>query len=232
MSDSGSPAKIPVITIDGPSGSGKGTISLRLARQLGLHFLDSGALYRVLALAARQANIDLQDEAALAALAGELDVSFPAGDACEGKIMLSGQDVSRDIRSETCGNDASRVAALRSVRSALLDRQRSFRQPPGLVADGRDMGTVVFPDALVKVFLTASPEERAKRRYNQLKEKGISANLESLVNEVAERDHRDSTRALSPLRPADDAHILDTSHLDIEQSLDRVLAWVAPALKL
>ena len=232
MSDSGSPAKIPVITIDGPSGSGKGTISLRLARQLGLHFLDSGALYRVLALAARQANIDLQDEAALAALAGELDVSFPAEDACEGKIMLSGQDVSRDIRSETCGNDASRVAALRSVRSALLDRQRSFRQPPGLVADGRDMGTVVFPDALVKVFLTASPEERANRRYNQLKEKGISANLESLVNEVAERDHRDSTRALSPLRPADDAHILDTSHLDIEQSLDRVLAWVAPALKL
>jgi cytidylate kinase len=230
MTDSNSSAKIPVIAIDGPSGSGKGTISRRLASQLGLHFLDSGALYRVLAYAARQRGIDLEDEAALAELGGSLEVTFPAGGATEGQIMLCGRDVSSDIRSETCGNDASRVAALVSVRRALLDRQRVFRQPPGLVADGRDMGTVVFPDAIVKVFLTASPEERARRRYNQLKEKGISASLEILIREVAERDHRDSTRAVSPLRPADDACILDTSSQDVEQSLQKVLVLVEPVL--
>ncbi|MGA7799688.1 MAG: (d)CMP kinase [Gammaproteobacteria bacterium] len=209
---------IPVVTIDGPSGSGKGTVSQRLAEALGWHFLDSGALYRLLALAAERRGISLDDEPRLAALAGQLDVRFPPGDG----VYLDGEQVESAIRTETCGNAASRVAVLAGVRSALLDRQCSFRQSPGLVADGRDMGTVVFPDAPVKIFLTASAEERARRRYKQLKEKGLGANLAGLVDEIAERDRRDANRPVAPLKPAPDAHEVDTTALDIDGTVARV----------
>lgn len=214
----------PVITIDGPSGSGKGTISHILALQLGWHFLDSGALYRVLALAAQRHGIALDDEPALAALADSLDVKFePATTRTPEKVILENQEVTADIRTETCGNAASKVAVLPQVRQALLERQRAFRQFPGLVADGRDMGTVVFPAAETKIFLTASAGERAQRRYNQLKEKGIGANLSALRDEIAQRDLRDSQRAVSPLKPADDASLLDTSDLGIDEVVQQVL---------
>ncbi|HKK14072.1 MAG TPA: (d)CMP kinase [Gammaproteobacteria bacterium] len=217
---------VPVVTVDGPGGSGKGTISQRIASALGWHFLDSGALYRVLALAARDQGVPLDDEPALARLARDLDVVFePAGG-----IRLGGREVAAEIRTEACGNAASRVAALPAVRDALLARQRALRRAPGLVADGRDMGTVVFPEAPVKVFLTASAEERARRRHNQLKEKGLDASLSSLVAEIAERDRRDANRAVAPLKPAPDAVMVDTTDLDIDATVARVQEIIAARL--
>ena len=215
---------VPVLTIDGPSGSGKGTICALVARELGWHLLDSGALYRLVALGAMRHDIDLANESALAEYAAHLDVSFelqPDGSAPG--ILLEGELVGDAIRSESCGNAASQVAALGSVREALLQRQRDFQQPPGLVADGRDMGTVVFPRAGVKIFLTASVDERAQRRYKQLKDKGISANLPDLLTEIAERDARDAQRSVSPLKPAADAVVLDTTSLTINEVRDKVL---------
>lgn len=214
---------VPVITIDGPSGSGKGTIAQQLAVELGWHFLDSGALYRILAYAAGQRGIDLADADSLAELGRSLPVSFSPDNA---RISLEAIDITNEIRTETAGNAASKVAVIPAVRAALLDRQRAFRTMPGLVADGRDMGTVVFPDAALKVFLTASAEERARRRYNQLIEKGLSANLPSLVTDIAERDQRDANRPVAPLRPADDATVIDTSDLGIEATLEQVRALV------
>jgi cytidylate kinase len=207
---------IPVIAIDGPSASGKGTIASRVARELGFHYLESGALYRVLALVSlRQDSVD---EATLADVAARMDVSFQGGD-----VLLDEEDVSSQIRSEPCGIRASEVARLPAVRQALLRRQRAFRRPPGLVADGRDMGTVVFPDASLKIFLTASPDVRAERRYKQLKEKGIDANLRALSRDLRERDERDTKRAVAPLVPAPDSQVLDSSALSIEQVVDRIL---------
>lgn len=217
---------IPVLTIDGPSGSGKGTIAQMIARDLGWHYLDSGAIYRVLAQAALKHNIELDDEIALTDLAQTLDVSFTVA-VGELKVMLEGQDVSLLIRSETAGNAASRVAALPPVRAALLQRQRDFRTMPGLVTDGRDMGTVVFPDAPFKVFLTASAEERAQRRYKQLKQKGIESNLSDLIAEISERDRRDSERKVAPLRPAEGALILDSTELGIDAVYEQVSAFCA-----
>ncbi len=218
-------ANIPVLTVDGPSGSGKGTVARLVAARLGWRFLDSGALYRLLALAAEKRGVSWHDEAALSALALALEVEFVGGDADnEPTVMLSGEDVSLAIRSESCGNNASKVAALPGVREALLARQRAFRERPGLVADGRDMGTVVFPDAGTKVFLEASPEERAARRHKQLKEKGIDASLRDLVKEIAERDTRDRVRCVSPLKPAEDARVIDTTSLSIDEVVDQVLA--------
>lgn len=218
---------IPVITIDGPSGSGKGTISQIVAQCLGWNLLDSGALYRLLALAARQAGIPLDNEAVLAVLAKKLDVQFVAGtdvqSPSQNQVMLEGQDVGALLRSEQCGNDASKIAALPAVREALLDRQRAFRAPPGLVADGRDMGSVIFPDADLKIFLTASAERRALRRHKQLKDKGVDVKIPDLVEEIAERDERDSTRSVAPMAPARDAVVLDSSDLSIEQVVARVM---------
>jgi len=216
---------IPVLTIDGPSGSGKGTLAQRMAEKLGWHYLDSGAIYRVLAQAALKHQIDLTDEAALASIAGQLDVKFVLKDG-QLQVILEGEDVSLLIRSEQAGNAASKVAAFPAVRSALLQRQRDFCQPPGLVTDGRDMGTVVFPDAPYKVFLTASAKVRAERRYKQLKEKGIDSNLSDLVAEISERDERDTQREVAPLRPADDAVILDSTQLGIEAVLEKVSALI------
>ncbi len=221
--------QIPVITIDGPSGSGKGTIAQILATELGWHFLDSGALYRILAFAAQQRGIPLDDQTKLAALALSLPVTFSTTDA---KISLEGIDIKNEIRTEAAGNAASQVAVIPAVRSALLARQRAFRIAPGLVADGRDMGTVVFPDAPVKVFLTASAEERARRRYNQLIEKGLDANLPTLVADIAERDYRDATRAVAPLVPAVDAEIVDTSDLDIAQTVTCVRNLIRQRLSM
>ncbi|HET8807116.1 MAG TPA: (d)CMP kinase [Methylophaga sp.] len=214
-------AEVPVLTIDGPSGSGKGTLAQRMAARLDWHYLDSGALYRVLAQAALMAEIDLADESALANLAVNLPVTFQiAHDTLT--VLLNGQDVSLLIRSEQAGNAASKVAAIPSVRTALLQRQRDFRQAPGLVTDGRDMGTVVFPDAPYKVYLTASAEVRASRRYKQLKEKGIDSNLADLIAEITERDERDQQREVAPLRPAADAIILDSTALGIDAVFQRV----------
>ena len=212
---------IPVLTIDGPSGSGKGTLAQRMAAELGWHYLDSGALYRVLAQAALQAEIDLADESALTELAATLPVTFEV-EADKLTVLLNDQDVSLLIRSEQAGNAASKVAAIPAVRSALLQRQRDFRQTPGLVTDGRDMGTVVFPDAPFKVYLTASAEVRASRRYKQLKEKGIDSNLADLIKEITERDERDQQRDVAPLKPAADAIILDSTALGIDAVFQRV----------
>lgn len=215
--------EVPLITIDGPSGSGKGTISKLLAERLGYHLLDSGALYRLLAHAAQIHAISLDDEDSLSTLAGHLDVQFLADDGEETRILLEGEDVTDTIRTEECGKSASIVAALPSVRTALLARQRAFHHPPGLIADGRDMGTVVFPDANVKYYLTASVEERAERRYKQLKEKGMSVNLASLSVEIAARDDRDANRSVAPLKPADDAIVVDTTNMSIEEVVDQVM---------
>ena len=215
----------PVITIDGPGGSGKGTLAGMLAARLGWHLLDSGALYRLLALAARNHGIELGNEQALATLAAHLDVQFiPATGDAEQQVVLEGDDVSRAIRNETVGAGASQVSALTAVLDALLGRQQVFRQAPGLVADGRDMGTVVFPDAQLKVFLTASPEIRAERRYRQLLEKGETASLAGLLGEINARDERDMNRSIAPLRPADDAILIDSSHMSIENVLETVQA--------
>ena len=208
----------PTITLDGPSGSGKGTISQLLAEKLGWHYLDSGALYRVLALAAQTHGLALDDEAALTTLAEHLDVEFIGGE-----ILLEGESVGESIRGEDCGEAASLVAAIPSVREALLARQRAFRRAPGLIADGRDMGTTVFPSAGLKVFLTASPEERAQRRYKQLKQKGNDVNLPTLLDEIARRDARDGQRGVSPMKPAPEAVVLDTTELDIPQVVERVM---------
>ena len=209
---------VPVIAIDGPSASGKGTVAGRVAEALGFHYLDSGALYRLTALAAARHNVALEDEAALAALALNLNVAFATD-----KICLENEDVSDALRTEAVGNAASIIAALPAVRTALLARQHAFRQAPGLVTDGRDMGSVVFPDAVTKVFLTASAEARAERRYKQLKEKGFSANLENLLDELRERDARDAARSVAPLQQGADASLLDTTHLSIDQAVDAVL---------
>lgn len=217
-----------VITIDGPSGSGKGTIAGLLAKQLGWNLLDSGALYRLLAFAARNHGVDLTNEEALKLLAAHLDVQFIAAAAGQGqKIILEGEEVTDAIRNEYVGAGASQVASLPAVREALLQRQRAFREMPGLVADGRDMGTVVFPDAPLKIFLTASAEERAQRRYLQLKAKGDDVNLVSLLDEIQARDERDIQRAVAPLKPAADAIQLDSTELTIEQVLERILSEVA-----
>jgi cytidylate kinase len=207
---------VPVIAIDGPSASGKGTIAKRVAAALGFHYLESGALYRVVALIALRQG--LQDEVAIAAAAAGMDVYFQ-GD----EILLEDEDVSLHIRHEEVGKRASDIAPMPGVRRALLERQRAFRRPPGLVADGRDMGTVVFPEAALKIFLTASPEVRAQRRYNQLIEKGIAANLGALSRDLAERDARDANRAVAPLVPAPDSQVLDSSSLSVETVADRVL---------
>ncbi|WP_313089616.1 (d)CMP kinase [Pseudomonas sp.] len=220
--------QIPVITIDGPSGSGKGTVAALLAAKLGWNFLDSGALYRLLAFAARNHGVDLTNEEALKLLAAHLDVQFGASQGAEGmQIVLEGEDVTQAIRNEQVGAGASQVAALPAVREALLQRQKAFCEAPGLVADGRDMGTVVFPDAPLKIFLTASAEERARRRYLQLKSKGDDVNLASLLDEIRARDERDTGREVAPLKPADDAVQLDSTELSIEQVLEQILSEVA-----
>ena len=222
--------KVPVITIDGPSGSGKGTISQALAQQLGWHHLDSGALYRLLAYAALQASLDLADEAALIALAGQLSASYRLPTVDNPAILLGGVDVGDALRTEGCAEAASKAAALPAVRQALLAWQRHYRQSPGLIADGRDMGSTVFPDATLKLFLTARPEVRAERRYNQLKNKGIDVDLATLIEEVEARDRRDMSRKASPLKPAADALIIDNSDLDEVSTLQQVLEAVHAAL--
>lgn len=214
----------PVIAIDGPTASGKGTIAQRVAAALGWHYLDSGALYRLAALAAQRAGLGFEDPAGVARIAATLPVGFGA----DGRIRLGGDDVTDAIRAESVGNGASRIAVHGAVRDALLALQRGFRRPPGLVADGRDMGTVVFPDAVLKVFLTASAASRAERRHKQLIEKGISANLASLLQDLTARDARDASRSVSPLVPAQDAHVLDSTSLTVEQTVGRVLdLWAA-----
>jgi CMP/dCMP kinase len=218
--------KEPVITIDGASGTGKGTVSQLLAKRLKWKFLDSGVLYRVLALAAQKHSVALDNEKALEVLAEHLDVQFIAQASNPPQVILEGEEVTDTIRTEKIGNAASIVAALPAVRAALLSRQRAFRDAPGLVADGRDMGTVVFPDAELKIFLTASPEERARRRYSQLKEQGISVNLGDLIKELYERDRRDRERTVAPLKPAEDAILIDTDRLTIEQVVERIVSEI------
>ncbi|KLU16625.1 MULTISPECIES: (d)CMP kinase [Xenorhabdus] len=221
----------PVITVDGPSGAGKGTLCQALAETLNWQLLDSGAIYRVLALAAIHHQVDIQSEDAMVPLAANLDVRFvPANGKL--RVILEGEDVSNEIRTETVGNTASQAATFPRVREALLRRQRAFRIAPGLIADGRDMGTVVFPDAPVKIFLDASAEKRARRRMLQLQEKGFSVNFENLLSEIQERDYRDRNRAVAPLVPAQDALILDSTSMSIEEVIDNALAYARNALEI
>ena len=214
---------VPVIAIDGPSGSGKGTVCRILSERLGWHLLDSGALYRLTALAGAARGLDPADEPGHAAVAAGLDARFEVNETGGERVLLDGRDVTRELRAEVTGNMASVVAVMPSVRAALLERQRGFAVPPGLVADGRDMGTVVFPSAGLKVFLTASAEERARRRYNQLKEKGLAANLAGLSQEILERDRRDSARSVAPLRPAADAVVIDSTGMTVDDVVSRIL---------
>jgi cytidylate kinase len=216
--------RVPILTIDGPSSSGKGTISRIVAARLGWHLLDSGALYRLVALGGQLRNLDPDDVEQHVSVARTMKVQFGSVGEGQEQVLLGGQDVTRKIRTEEAGAGASRVAAWPAVRAALTDRQKAFAQPPGLVADGRDMGTVIFPDAPLKVFLTASAEERAQRRHKQLIEKGSAASLAALSREIAERDQRDSTRQVAPLKPAPDAHLLDSTGLSIEAVVERVLS--------
>jgi cytidylate kinase len=218
--------RIPVITIDGPTASGKGTVASRVAQTLGFAFLDSGALYRLTALAAIESGMNLGDEPELARIAAGLDVRFEGE-----RILLSGREVSDAIRAEAVGVAASRIATLPGVRSALVDLQHGFRRAPGLVADGRDMGTVIFPAADLKVFLTASVEARADRRYKQLIGKGFPATMPALLQDLRERDARDTERTVAPLKPAEGAHLLDTSNMTIEQAVEKVLGWYQSVLK-
>lgn len=222
------PDTAPVLTIDGPSGSGKGTISRLVARKLGWHYLDSGALYRAVGVAAGWAGIDLDDDGALVRCTFDTRVDFREADDGELRVLVNGSDATDELRTETAGAAASAIAAIPQVRTALRDRQRAFRQPPGLVTDGRDMGTVIFPDAAFKVFLTASAEERADRRYKQLKGKGVSVTMDGLLREILARDARDASRPVAPLRPASDAVHIDTTGLGIDEVVERVLKVVAP----
>jgi cytidylate kinase len=212
--------EVPVIAIDGPSGSGKGAVASALAEQLGFSLLDSGALYRVLGVAAHKAGLDFDDTAALTALAGRMHIEF--GRSGPDSVWLNGEDISREIRTDQGSILASRVGEIPAARQALHDRQLAFRKPPGLVADGRDMGTVVFPDAVLKIFLTASVEERAQRRYKQLIGKGIDAILPGLLRDLKARDERDSQRSVSPLKPAEDAVVIDSTDLTLDQVITRV----------
>jgi len=218
-------ADVPVIAIDGPGGSGKGTITTRLANYLGWHFLDSGALYRLTALAVIKKQLSLDNETAVGQLAANLDIRFDTS-GNEVRALLDEQDVSDRLRGEDTGAIASRIAALPAVRAALAGRQRRFREHPGLVADGRDMGTVIFPDAKLKIFLTASAQVRAERRYKQLKEKGESVNLTRLFREIETRDKRDESRSIAPLRPAEDAVIIDSTRLSIKEVFDKVVSLI------
>jgi CMP/dCMP kinase len=218
------PNDVPVLTIDGPSGSGKGTISRLVAQRLGWHYLDSGALYRAVAVAAGWADLDLDDGGALVRCTFDTEIGFREDAAGELRVIVNGNDATDELRTETAGAAASAIAAIPAVRAALKERQRAFRCAPGLVADGRDMGTVIFQDAPYKVFLTASAEERADRRYKQLKDKGVSVTLDGLLREILARDARDANRAVAPLRPAEDAVRIDTTGLGIDAVVDRVLA--------
>jgi cytidylate kinase len=210
---------IPVIAIDGPSASGKGTVAQLVAQALGFHYLDSGALYRLLALAAGRRGVPFDDEDGLASLAGKLDIRFEGSE-----VWLDGERVGEAIRTEECGNGASHIAAYPRVRAALLDLQRAFHKAPGLVADGRDMGSVVFPGAMLKIFLTASAEVRADRRYKQLMGKGMHANIKQILHDIRQRDERDSARSVAPLQKGADASLLDTSSMTIVEAVDEVLA--------
>ncbi|MFV8835211.1 (d)CMP kinase [Aquisalimonas sp.] len=217
------PKDAPVLAVDGPGGSGKGTVCRAVTEAMGWHLLDSGAIYRALAVAAGSRGLDASDTAALVDLAHGLDVVFEPRPDGSVRVLVDGNDVSVQLRSEQTGDLASRVAAVPEAREALLARQRAFRKPPGLVADGRDMGTVVFPDATLKIFLTASAEERARRRHNQLKEQGVDVSLADLLDEIAVRDERDRNRAVAPLKPAVDAEELDTTGLSVDAVVERVL---------
>ena len=222
---------VPVLTIDGPSGSGKGTISRAVAQRLGWHYLDSGALYRAVGVAAGWADEDFADHIALMRLAFDTSIEFRDGDGGEPRVIVDGLDATEELRTETAGAAASAIAALPEVRAALFEKQRAFRRPPGLVADGRDMGTVIFPDTPYKVFLTASAEERAERRYNQLKQKGLEVTLDGLLREILARDARDAQRAVAPLKPAFDAVIVDTTGVSIAEVVEKVLALLPESLR-